>query len=386
VVSLSLRGRSQLPNWKPTSRGTPSGENFLPGLAAVTGGLVRAGGLDLDANLRAVMADQAGYYLVGWDPGPALKQLWSWPVYHRLAIAANRPGLTVRTRGGFFGVTGPLAPTASASKSQQILTALSTPLRPQAIPVRITPVFRQRDNELYVQTLIHVTGGIELTADNDDCYRASIAIYSSLARVNGQDDPALSIRGATLRLCGQVLQAVRAKGLVAIIEQKVSSAGPYQLHVGVRNGTIGADTLQTARPNALIRRADWKQEVAQLGTASEFIDVPDASMGGSAFPALFLRGTGAIPNGAGKPSEIMFRTPAPGDPAIRDFHSGDSLTYNASPLARFQITRDGEVLDSGSATGSYRLKQSLAPGQYLLQETAADGAGVSQWADFRIVN
>src|SRR5450432_1107935 len=36
-----------------------SGENFLPGLAAVTGGLVRAGGLDLDANLRAVMADQA---------------------------------------------------------------------------------------------------------------------------------------------------------------------------------------------------------------------------------------------------------------------------------------------------------------------------------------
>jgi Ca-activated chloride channel family protein len=361
------------------------GDTFLPALAAITGGTVRRGGLDLDANLRAVMDDQAGYYLVGWDPGPALKQLWSWPVYHRLTLKTNRPGLIVRSRDGFFGVTGPVAPNASASKTQQILAALYTPLRPQEIPVRVTPLVRQRDNVSYVQALVHIGGGIELTKDTDDCYRANLTIYSSLHRLGGPDDPTLSIRGAGLRLCGPVAESVREKGVVAIIEEKVSMAGYYQVHVGVRNGTIDGDAAQAAHPNGLIRRADWKQEAARLATASEFLDVPDPSLGGTAFPALYLRGPRTVASSAGK-TDFLFRTLAYGDPATRIFHSGDLLTYDAASQARFQIVRDGEVVDSGDATGNYRLKQSLAPGQYLLHETAADGASVSQWADFRIVN
>ncbi|MCU1260705.1 MAG: hypothetical protein JWO80_3590 [Bryobacterales bacterium] len=360
---------------------TPSArvlENFLNPLSDATAGIVQPGDLDLDSRLRAVMDDQTGYYLVGWDPGPALKQIWGWPVYHRLDIKANRAGLTVRTRGGFFGVSGPLVPAATSSKTEQILVTLSAPLKPQEISVDLTPLFVQRDNELYIRSLIHIGQGIALTEEQGGCYIASLTIYSSPTRLNDQSQgSALSSRAARLRLCGNTLRKVREGGLVCLIEDKVSRSGSYEVSIGVRNGLIAREPSRSGGQNTLIRRTDWKQEMAGLGTASRLVEVPGI---GTAMPPFYLRGSEAPKADTPQPQGVQFRTLSSGDPAIRDFHPGDTLIYNAGEHARIRIMRDGEEIDTGEATGSYQLKRSLPAGQYILQVIGAE-----QWADFRIV-
>jgi hypothetical protein len=162
-----------------------------------------------------------------------------------------------------------------------------------------------------------------------------------------------------------------------MIEDKVPASGSYQVYIGVRNGL---PEKEPARSQGLIRRVDWKQEAARIGGASEYLEIPP----GPSPPPLFLRGTRSFARGAGEPSQLAFRTLGPiSDPALRNFRIGDTLTYDAPAPAQIRILRDGEVVDSAEANGTYHLRDTLKPGQYMLSvKTGAQ----EQWADFRIIN
>ncbi len=77
-------------------------------ISSQTGGFMVTEANHIDAALARVMADQRGYYLLAFQPPAEAMQPGAngAPVYHQLKIETVRPGLTVRSHAGFFGVAG----------------------------------------------------------------------------------------------------------------------------------------------------------------------------------------------------------------------------------------------------------------------------------------
>ncbi len=73
-------------------------------LAAETGGLF-LGTNDLGDSLGRMLADQAGFYLLGYVPSEeTFKPGSDGPRFRKVKVRVKRPGLQVRSRKGFFGI------------------------------------------------------------------------------------------------------------------------------------------------------------------------------------------------------------------------------------------------------------------------------------------
>ena len=81
-----------------------NGQDPLRYLASETGGLFM-GTNDLDESLSRMLADRAGFYLLGYVPSAeTFKPGGEGPRFHRVKVKVMRPGLRVRSRKSFFGV------------------------------------------------------------------------------------------------------------------------------------------------------------------------------------------------------------------------------------------------------------------------------------------
>ncbi len=80
-------------------RETQDGLRFVAG---ETGGFAVVNNNDLRGALGRVMADQSGYYLIGYQPPQGTFARDPTPDFHRLKIKVTRKGLSVRTRAGFY--------------------------------------------------------------------------------------------------------------------------------------------------------------------------------------------------------------------------------------------------------------------------------------------
>lgn len=78
----------------------------LQELADSTGGLAIANRNDLKGGFGDVLRDQSSYYLVGFEPAEqTFKRKSGDAKFHKIKLSVKRPGLRVRTRAGFYGVT-----------------------------------------------------------------------------------------------------------------------------------------------------------------------------------------------------------------------------------------------------------------------------------------
>jgi VWFA-related protein len=82
-------------------------QGTLARLASDTGGLSVFNRNDLKRGLVDVAEDQRSYYLIGFEPPDAAfsRSKSGEPKFHEIKLAVNRPGIRVRTRAGFYGVT-----------------------------------------------------------------------------------------------------------------------------------------------------------------------------------------------------------------------------------------------------------------------------------------
>jgi VWFA-related protein len=81
-------------------------QNGLIDLAVPTGGLVWRDTFNLDGSLARILADQSGYYLVAYEPDEqTFARIGGAAPFHDVAVKVRRPGLSVRSRQGFYGVT-----------------------------------------------------------------------------------------------------------------------------------------------------------------------------------------------------------------------------------------------------------------------------------------
>jgi VWFA-related protein len=385
---------------------TQSGLNYL---AQQTGGIFIRNSNDLSRGLRRVLDDQKGYYLIGYRPDEsAFRQVGGRVRFNKFEVKLKRPGLSVRTRSGFYGFTEEdAARPVRRTRTDQLVGAITSPFASGDVPLRLTSVFSsEAEKANFVSSLMHIdVSNLKFADDGDGWRKAVLDVFALTFGENGNVVEQIN-RTENVRARGEGFEQLMRNGLVYMMKVPVKKPGAYQLRVAVRDA-------QTER----------------IGAASQFVEVPDLKKDRLALSGLVMQGSDAT-------AEMVSRAADPqqgggegqqkeSDPmssaAVRRFRLGTQVDYffhiyNArteAPAGRTQLQtqmrliRDGQVVFTGTpkqfdtgrqtdwkrlqAGGRFLLGTELAPGEYVLQIIVTDALAkekyrvASQWTDFEVV-
>jgi len=354
-------------------------------LAHATGGLFLKNTNDIDGALRQAMQDSAGYSLLGYQPDASTFDARSGqPRFHGLKVRVKTAGLRVRSRSGFFGVADSGPATTGQTPREQILSALASPFSSGDIHVRVTVLFKDEAKGGPVLDVLLFIDARELLfeAQPDGTRKASFDAAAATFDENGT--PVES----TLRTFNVVakeadLPALGRAGIVYVLEHPAKKAGPYQVRVAIRDGAS-----------------------SRIGSASQFIEVPEVRKGHLALSSVLLTQdsfglTGSSSAKAGKAQRTS--------PAVRVFQPGATVLYvyqvlnaktdsagHADLEAQVRVFRNGEEIYTGRATpavmqgdgakdhllcaGAIALGPKMTSGDYVLQVAVTDKLAKSKHA------
>lgn len=363
----------------------------LASLSEDTGGLLLADTNDLAGALGRVLEDQRGYYLLGYAPELRTFQLeGDRPRYHRLTVRVKRAGLRVRSRRGFYGVAGRSAPPALGSAPRSLSEALASPFAATDLPVQLTCFFAHvQKSGSAVRALVHLDAAALTFREEPDGARQTapefaVVVFDAEGRVVGE-----LTRTHNARIEPGFGKVLTGADITYSLDLMVEKPGGYQFRIAVRDPDSG-----------------------RLGSASQFVEVPDVANGKLALSGLVL---GEQPTDSeGRQPEVTL--------AVRRFPPRSRLSYaflvynpRVPPLGkppeleaslsllqegREVVTFEPEAIsrpedgwsDPLAVGGSLGLPAGLVPGAYTLQVTVRDrlrksnrGGVALQWTDFEIV-
>ncbi|MFZ0962594.1 MAG: VWA domain-containing protein [Terriglobia bacterium] len=373
--SLSRRHKARLLNYYDSQQG-------LGFLAQQTGGLFVHDTNDLSWGVGRILEDQAGYYLIGFKPSEGTFEKTQFGAsYHKIQVRVLKPGLKVRSRNGFYGVTDEQARPVYRTELEQLAAALTSPFSSGGIRLHLaSQLLYDAHNQTTARCLLHIDArDVQFVSQPDGRKHLALDLAAVIFGDNGQ-----VVDGKLAVLTGspdeEGMEAMLQRGLDYVVDIPVGKAGGYQLRAGVRDSAS-----------------------QRVGSAGLFMNVPNTRS-----RRLGLSGIILNPKGVGDKS-----------PAVRRFEVGDEVTfameiYNArlDPATHLpnleesiQLYRDtqqvlafnrpfgdGEPSESKrlSLAGTLRLGPELEPGDYALEITVTDKlarkkyATASQWIDFEI--
>jgi hypothetical protein len=247
------------------------------------------------------------------------------------------------------------------------------------VRLKVTALFTGR---LQSKVLVHVDArDLTLTKSSDGSYQGSFDLAVVAFDDNGRVSQDFA-RVQPLSVPEEYYEQVLREGLVYTIDMPLPKAGPYQVRVAVRDAESG-----------------------RLGSDSQFVDVPEARTSRLSVAGLIMQAT----------TESIG-----GGPVVRRFASGDTLEYSylvygaredrnksAGLTNEIRLFRGTDEVLIGSAPaavvtkaegneaivvgGTFKLANSLPPGDYFLQVIVTDQLAPrdrqtsSQWIDFEIV-
>jgi VWFA-related protein len=356
-------------------------------LASQTGGKFLYDTNDLTAALSEVLEDLSGYYLIGYSPaGDTFNK-----EFHRIRVRVKRPGLRVRSRSGFYGIPDGAAKPVYKDKDQQLFAALSSPFASGDVHLRLTALFANAQKEgSIVRSLLHISGrDLQYTQEEGGWHGTTLDLMQITYGENGEAVDR-SNNTYSIRVRGPTYRHALANGYIYTMLHPVKKAGAYQLRIAVRDATSG-----------------------RIGSATQFIEVPDIAKGGIAVSGIILRAKQAD---TATDANIAAKT----NPAVRIFERGQELqygfyVYNAKLetktgrpdlTSRLRLFREGKfLLETSSApiragqqqdlkrialASVLRISPEIDPGEYLLQIEITDKLRggrkgvVSQWIDFQV--
>jgi VWFA-related protein len=370
---------------------TQDGLNYL---ATETGGLFLHDTNDLGGAVRKVLDDQKGYYLIGFRPDESVfESVKGRRRFNDLDVKVKRSGLKVRSRSGFVGMTDAEARPPRTTRLQQLVGALSSPFASGDVRLRLTSlVGGDRANGAFVTSLMHIDmSGVKFTEEADGWQKAVIDIIALTFGDGGVVDEVN--RTETIRARGETLERARRNGLIYTMRVPVKNPGAYQLRVAVRDAST-----------------------EKLGSASQFIEVPDLKKDRLALSGIIMQSGSAAASAEGVGNE----SDPQGNPAVRHFHVGEEINYfynvyNARAdkatgrphvQTQMRLFRDREQVYEGALTDFDMARQTdltnlhagmrvrlseLQPGEYVLQVTVTDlnapekRRAATQWIDFEVV-
>jgi hypothetical protein len=352
-------------------------------LADKTGGLAYENGNDLNWGLERVMEDQQGYYLLGYHPPEGtLEHKNRQSDFHNIQVKVTRAGLHVRSRTGFFGESDAESLPKYATPLAQLRATMLSPFQSAAVGVRLTALYAEVPKiGPVVRNLVRINAA-DLTWHHDargsDWARILLV---AVATGDGAQPLAAMGRVYDLRVAPGMMTEARRNGVLYSLDVPVPRRGAYQVRVAVRD-----------------------EATAKIGSATQFIEVPNLKKGGFALSSVVLRE---------REQGLALTGREDLTPAIRQFQRGRSLEFlclvargrNPKPdldlATRVRILRDGKEVYSAPASlvaapgsgqavfGALKLTDEMPPGEYYLQVIAAEqngkGDAAGQWTDFTVL-
>ncbi len=371
-------------------------------LAHETGGLFIHDTNDLAGGMREILDDQKGYYLIGYTPDDVtFQQLKSKErPYHKLSVKVKGTGLSIRSRSGFFGVPDQNTKPVYDTPQQQLFAALGSPFGGGGVHLQLTALFANNDKEgSFVQSMLHIDGkDVTFTDEPDGWHKVSVDIIVATFDDRGAVvDSSSKTYNLTLR--GDTFKLAVEHGFTYTLNHPVKKPGPYQLRTAVRDVASN-----------------------KIGSASQFIEVPDLTKGHLTLSGIVVRASRPpAPAPANPPAEAPpiskeeAELEALGNPAVRMFYPGRKVEYALQVLnaheeqleSQLFLFHDGKQVYAGKlqplkgqkapdgkslfAAGQLQLGSKMEPGEYAMQIVVTDNLAqekfrtVAQSIDFELV-
>jgi hypothetical protein len=369
-------------------------------LAYETGGMPVKNTNDLSGGIRRVLADQKGYYLIGYRPDQStFNPRTGRREFHHLTVKVTRPGkFKVRMRHGFYGVSDEEKPKPK-TLGQELFDALVSPFGATGVHLQLTSLFA---NDVkagpIMRSLLYVDPHDLTFTEEAGFHHTAIDVMAITFGDNGAPIDQVA-RTYQIKLPDDDYKRIMRDGLVYNVTVPIKKPGAYQLRVSLRDSASD-----------------------RVGSASQFIDAPDIKKKRLALSGLVVRGeTNAQSANAGMVTESEGRPEgnAQTSAAVRHFKAGNTLSYgfyiyNAKldntghPQITVQVRlyRDGAEVFTGKETqfnagqqtdlqrlpaiGAIRLGTDMTPGDYVIQIVVTDGLAdkkhrvATQWMDFQV--
>lgn len=384
-------------------------------LAEKTGGMFLRDSNDIGHSLEQVFSDLSGYYLLGYTPSEdTFSKVKSGKNadFRKVSVRVLRPGLQVRTRSGFFGTSDADWTPAPDTRDEQLRAALLSPFGATGVAVRLTSYFRHTQSYgSSVRSLLYLNAkDLTFVEQENGSWRCLVNIATTAYRGVGEEIDT-SNRSYSFDLPPEQYERSMKNGLIYSVDHAVKKPGVFLLRAAVRDAVS-----------------------ARTGSASQIIDVPDVRKNRLALSGIVLRfaspevleklkpglrhrpplNAEAKPGAEQKPEEY-----ADGNPAVRRFLQGQSLTYAATVInpkmsskkppeleSTIRLFRNGrQIFISGpravpvlsgpkdanhiTTAGVLKIGSEMMPGEYVLQVHIRDkqlkkNATATQWMDFEI--
>jgi VWFA-related protein len=354
-------------------------QDGMAALAKGTGGLFEHSRNDIDGALFEAVRDGDAYYLIGYQPDAEMvsEMQAGKRKFHSIEVRVKRPGLHVRTRSDFLGT--PDRPPEPVTQRERLEQALYSPFESGTLPVRLTALFSQtREGISRITALLHFDADkLDFSETPDGWQEAEVEIIAALFDIDGQQLE-FADRKVSLIAKGETYKDIMKNGVVVYMSVIAKKAGTYHMRV------VLSDT-----------------ENGLMGSATQYVEVPDVRKGHLAISGIALAAEKSLP-GAGEQQQegLVTGREVNGTPAVRVFKQGETISWgyqilnaktgkdNKSQLQTYvrlfheemevyaaepaQITLEPDK-KSGPIIGTGRMQlKKIVPGDYLLQVVVKD--------------
>jgi VWFA-related protein len=387
-------------------------QDGLDYLAKETGGLFIHNTNDIAGGIKDILKDQKGYYLLGYRPDEStFDRKGKRTQFNKIKITVKRPGLRVRHRAGFYGIEDDERKYRPRTRNEQLFAAITSPFSSGELDMRLTSFFvNDAKDGSYLRSALYLDATkLTFTKELGGTYKATLDIVGETFGEHGQPIQGFD-RVFPVRVTEDKYRNILKNGLIFNINVPIKKAGAYQYRVAVRDAAT-----------------------ERIGSASQFIEVPDIKKDRLALSGLVAVGSNPIKktvsknSGDGSATNVKISAEegvvAEADPqahlAIRNFRRGmwldyichvyntkiDKATKQPKVTTQMRLFRDGKLIFTGKeqplnmagqpdlkrliAYGRIQLGLSMEPGEYVLQlvvtDTLAKKNRIStQWVNFNI--
>ncbi len=195
-----------------------------------------------------IVQDQSGYYLLGYRPTEETFNR----KFHHIKAKVKRSGLSLRTRLGFFGVSDEEAIKTQLTRRDITNLALASPFAAQDVEINLASFFfNDKTYGSLIRSFVYVAASDLKFTTVEGRHKAWIEVHGVVFGDNGAIIEQLR-RGLTISLPDNEYAAALKDGFGFNVDIPVKRNGAFQVRVAIRD-----------------------KETAKIGSAGEFVTVPD---------------------------------------------------------------------------------------------------------------
>ena len=367
-----------------------------PGMAGATPSamelLARDTGGWFGGDFAQVLQIEQGYYAIGFQPeDDSVDSTGRRPVSTPPVVNVRRPGVSLRARAGYLRQPRRVESLAPVEYSELLQTALRSPFAGTDIPARLTALFADypATGGPMVDSVLHFDPrGFSFIHDLQDVYHGAVQLRLAAYKDDGLSTIALE-RDYKLTLRPAEYRFGMENGLSFTFQIRLPALGAWQIRAVVSDGASD-----------------------RMGSATQFVDIPNVRQGGLALSGMILRAdapaAGSAPADPRGEADVRIFKPGHGCTffysvfnALTGPDKQTALEVKTSIFAGGRAVfegKPGRVSFAGVARGAHQqitghltLDPQIGPGDYVLQVTVRDTLAppaqprtATQFTDFQI--